>query len=225
MVLAWAVGWVTGRVSGGASEAQSPLPLLGRAPTYHGLVNQLGRRVSSTQFRGKVRVVTFLFPYCTTYCPLIAAHLVGFERVLSESGLRDQVQVIAFNVDPAGTGPEVMAAFMQEYGWNPSDLHWQYLTGSPAAIRRVVTGGYHVAYAKVAEGSDATAGGPPLTPQPEVVNRLAQQAGAAYDITHNDGLVIVDRRGRIRRIYDQADTVSVRRMLGVVRPLLESSPS
>ncbi|MEJ2436356.1 MAG: SCO family protein [Pseudolabrys sp.] len=63
-------------------RARSGLPKLadlGPAPQYT-LTNQLGQTVSSKRFAGKVQVVTFLFPYCTTYCPLIAAHLMGRTR-------------------------------------------------------------------------------------------------------------------------------------------------
>jgi cytochrome oxidase Cu insertion factor (SCO1/SenC/PrrC family) len=131
------------------------------------------------------------------------------------------VAIVAFNVDPAGTGPAEMRAFMKVYGWDPRDTHWEYLTGAPRAIRRVVTQGYHVGYQKVADGSDA-ASGPAMTPQPEVVNRLADRAHAGYDIVHNDALAIVDPQGRIRAFYTQGDVVSNDRLLSVVKALLGS---
>ncbi|TAM60246.1 hypothetical protein EPN52_05720 [bacterium] len=86
------------------------------------LSSQVGRRVRSRNFRGKVQIVTFVFPYCTTYCPIIAAHFVRFERALQGAGLADRVQLLAFNVDPGGSGPGQMRAFQREYGWNPRDL-------------------------------------------------------------------------------------------------------
>lgn len=214
------IGWeLRGLFPGGASEPA--LTVLGPAPTYRQLLDQTGRRVDSPAFEGKVQVVTFLFPYCTTYCPLIAAHLVGFERLLQRAGLQDRVQVVAFNVDPAHTGVKQMRAFLKEYGWNPDDRHWEYLTGRPETIRRVVTGGFHIAYERVS-GTD-TAREPAeveLSPQPEVDNPLAKAAHVDYDISHNDALVLVDPQGRIRKIYDQADVVSNGRLLAAVRRLI-----
>ena len=194
LILAGVGGWLLGRAQ--SHNAAAP-PMLFAAPSYHDLTNQQGQKVSSASFRGKVRVVTFLFPYCTTFCPIIAAHLVGFEHMLASSGLGKRVQVVAFDVDPAGTGPKQMRAFLKEYGWNPQDLHWQYLTGTPKQIRRIVTGGYHVAYKKVADSDSGNSNQDPAalvggdTPQPIVVNPLADKANVNYDITHENVLMLV----------------------------------
>lgn len=220
LVLAGLVGWVAGMEYYAGQAKKADEPVLGLAPHYRDLTNQLGQTVSSGQFNGKVQVVTFLFPYCTTYCPLIAAHLVGLENLLKDAGLQNQVEIVAFNVDPAGTGPAQMRAFLKEYHWDPSDPHWQYLTGKPKAIRRIVTGGYHVSYQKVVDGQDDSPQGPELTPQPDVVNPLATKAHVNYDISHNDGLVLVDPQGRIRKIYAQADVVSNRTLLKAIKQLL-----
>lgn len=213
-----AAGWWFGAHSRVASH--KTLPILGEAPSFHGLTNQLGQSIDSGRFRGKVQVITFLFPYCTTYCPLIAAHLVGLENVLKLAGVQNQVRIVAFNVDPAGSGPRQMRAFLKEYGWDPRDTRWEYLTGKPQAIRRVVTQGYHIAYERVANANAGAPQGPTLTPQPEVVNPLAIEAHVSYDITHNDGLAIVDPQGRIRKFYTQADVVSNERLFRVIKALL-----
>lgn len=221
MVLAGVVGWAAAMTYGSGSGRlhARALPVLGKAPSYAHLTNQVGQTVSSAQFGGKVRIVTFLFPYCRTYCPLIAAHLAGFEHTLADSGLQDRVQIVAFDVDPAGTGPKQMRAFLQEYGWQPDDLRWQYLTGTPKQIRRIVTDGYHIDYQQVTD--DDSPQGRQQTLQPPVVNRLADKADVNYDISHNDGLVIVDAQGRIRKIYDQADMVSQQQLLNTIRPLIQ----
>jgi protein SCO1 len=101
--------------------------------------------------RDKIQLVTFLFPYCTTLCPLITAHLVNLENLgLRPNGIEDKVEIVSFEVDPAHTGPPQMRAFLRQYGWNPQDPHWQYLTGSPADVRRVVQNGFGVWYKRAA---------------------------------------------------------------------------
>jgi len=208
-----------------AQETRAPAPkvppVLGPAPEFRGLTNQLGESVDSSRLKGKVQVVTFLFPYCTTYCPLIAAHLAGLESTLALAGLQDRVEIVAYNVDPAGAGPAQMRSFLKEYGWHPNDPSLQFLTGTPQQIHRVVVGGYHVAYDKVPDGTDQ-GGGPELTPQPEVVNKLADKAHVGYDIVHNDALEIVDPKGRIRKFYPQADVVSNSRLITAIKSLLPS---
>ena len=215
-----AAGWLIAQRPD--TRAARALPVLGKAPEFRGLTNQLGESVDSTRFDGKVQVVTFLFPYCTTYCPLITAHLAGLANTLELARLQDKVEIVAYNVDPAGAGPAQMRSFLKEYGWNPKDPKLQFLTGTPQQIQRAVVGGYHVAYEKVPDGAQA-GGGPALTPQPEVVNKLADQAHVGYDIVHNDALEIVDPQGRIRKFYPQADVVSNARLLRAVRALLASA--
>lgn len=204
------------------SSAPPTLPDLGPAPTYT-LTNQLGQRVPSSRFSGKVRIVTFLFPYCTTYCPLIAAHLIGFEHLVAQSTLRDQVEVVAFNVAPEAAGPGEMRTFLQQYGWDPADPHWQFLTGTPAQIRHVVTDGYHIAFERVAESDDHGTGvmtGSEM-PQLTVANPLAARTKVGFDIAHNDAIEIVDAQGRIRKIYDDADVVSPGQLWDDIAPLLK----
>lgn len=208
----------------GGGARQDPFPVLGTAPQYT-LTNQLGHSVSSTAFRGKLQVVAFLFPYCTEYCPLIAAHLRSAQQALAAAGLADRVQFVAFNVDPQDTGPAVMAAFLREYGWNPEDTRMQFLTGAPEEIRRVVTGGFGVDYRKVPKAlaesqSESAEQHDVYVPPPQVENRLARTHKPDYDVTHNDALVLVDAQGRIRRIFQEADRVSDQALTEAVRRLL-----
>lgn len=226
LVVALGLGFGAGYWVFSAGESgQARLPVIGKAPAYT-LTNQLGQKVSSSTFAGKVQVVTFLFPYCTDYCPLIAAHLVGLEQALKAAGLAERVQLVAFNVDPAHTGPQVMAGFMRQYGWDPRDTHWQYLTGTPGEVRQVVTGGFHIDYEQVPESlADAQAEKAEkqglYNPPPEVSNALAAAARPDYDVTHNDSLILVDPQGRVRRVYAEADRVRDSDLIADISALLE----
>lgn len=222
--LAVGAGFGGGYWWGRSKGVRSSIRVLWKAPSYV-LTNQRGQKVDSDSFRGHVQVVTFLFPYCTEYCPLIAAHLVSLERVLADAGLANKVQLVAFNVDPAHAGPKEMAAFMRQYGWTPGDTRWQYLTGSPLEVRRVVTGGFHVDYEEVPKSlvlqQEREAAREGLySPVPKVVNPLAEKVNPDYDVTHDDVLVLVDPRGRVRRLYQSADRLSDQTLLAGIRQLL-----
>jgi len=215
-------GW---RLSG-IRPATRRIPAYGRAPAFT-LTNQLGEKVDSSAFAGKVQIVTFLFPYCTDYCPLIAQQLVKIEKALRRAGLADRVQLVSFNVDPQDTGPATLRAFMKEYGWNPENRQWQYLTGRPELIRRIVTGGYHVGYQKVSLASEAKERNIEkqkgiYTPEPHAANPLARRANPDYDVQHNDEMVLVDSRGRIRAVIINSYAISPARILPVIRQLLEN---
>ncbi|MEJ2080233.1 MAG: SCO family protein [Acidobacteriota bacterium] len=218
------IGFAAGRRPYPAAPAREELPKLGSVPDYT-LTDQLGRQVSSSAFDGKVRIVAFLFPYCTGYCPLIAHNFVSLERVLKAAGLADQVQIIAFDVDPENTGPTQMRTFQAQYGWNPDDTHWEFLSGSPDEIRRIVTDAYHISYQKVSNASEELEIEKEkqkgiYVPEPVVSNRMAAEANVDYDIVHNDALVMVDPQGHIRKYFDDANRVSNDQIMDVVYQLL-----
>jgi cytochrome oxidase Cu insertion factor (SCO1/SenC/PrrC family) len=87
-LVAAAGGFFFGRA--GSESADAHLPILGTAPSYE-LTNQLGQKVSSKTFLGKIQVVTFVDPYCTDFCPLIAVNLANFAASFRASPLGDKV--------------------------------------------------------------------------------------------------------------------------------------
>ena len=221
-----AVGFLAGWYLHSGSKNKNSLPVLGKVPHYI-LTNQLGQRVSSTSFEGKVRVVTFLFPYCQGYCPLIAHNFVSLEQQLKAAKMAGKVQLIAFNVDPDSTGPTEMKAFQKQYGWDPHNMHWQYLTGTPHEIHQIVTGSYYIDYEKVSEASEdreieKQKKQGTYVPEPEVSNKLAEKVQPDYDIVHNDALAIVDTTGHVRKIFENADRVSDQRIMNAIYQLLPS---
>ncbi|HEX3005807.1 MAG TPA: SCO family protein [Angustibacter sp.] len=189
----------------------------GSAPSFV-LTDQNGRRVSSAQLDGKVQVVSFLFPYCTSYCPEIARQMTVLQAALAGTPLAHRVEIVAFNVDPAGAGPGRMRQFWSEFGGDPSSPDVEFLTGTPAQIRHVVTDGYHVSYEKVSQASE-TAGGD----QPEVRSTVAEQAHVDYDIVHNDFLDIVGPHGRVRQILDHPTQLSDGALLAAVKEAATAS--
>lgn len=195
-----------------ATATSTDVEQYGSAPHYS-LTDQHGRTFSSKQLRGQVQVVSYLFPYCTSYCPLIARTLAQTEHLVDQHGLRGKVSFVAFNVDPGGAGPPILSQFLHQEGINPNDLAWHYLTGTPQQVTHVVRDGFHVYYQKVtlaqeqkAEVQQKKAG--TYTPQPDEPNRIAARAHVDYDIVHNDTIEIVDPHGIIRTFIDSGDTAS-----------------
>jgi protein SCO1 len=205
----------------GTASGQADAQDYGTVPDYT-LTDQHGQRFSSAALHGKVQVISYLFPYCTTYCPLLAATLAQTERLADRAGLTGKVAFVAFNVDPEGADPARLAAFLKQEGIDPANPAWHYLTGTPAQIRQVVTGGFHVFYQKVsladeekAEAEQKAAG--PYTPQPTAPNALAASAHVDYDVVHNDVVEIVDASGTIRAIFSSASTTTSNQFLAAVQ--------
>lgn len=226
VVILGLTGWLTSNHAGrsaaqtSAGTITAPTTDYGRAPSYT-LTDQLGRPFRSAALRGKVQVVSYLFPYCRSQCPIIGRTLAQAEQRLRQRGMGDSVDFVAFNVDPVGAGPAQMRAFLQEFDVDPGDPHWHFLTGTGDAVRRVVQGGFHVFYQQVSLAEEqaeaarqhAAGGQPPRADQP---NPLADKAHVTYDIVHNDTVEVVGPDGVIRQLFASGAQTSTAAVVAAV---------
>jgi hypothetical protein len=79
--------------------------------------------------------VSFLFPHCTTYCPLMARDLALPQKALAAESIDSTVEIVTFNVDPGGAGQA--AAFLEQYG-AASDPAASPACGERSVPRRVL---------------------------------------------------------------------------------------
>ncbi len=193
-------------------------PGFGRAPGGWTLTNQLGKKVSARDLAGRIWIVSFLDPFCRQDCPLVAHHYVEYGHAFALAGIAAHVVLVSFDLDPGESSPAVLRAFQRNYGWNPKNTGWEFLTGTLPALRRVVTGGFHVTWYLVPKGSAEERAPPGATPPLYSANPLA--ARARLDALHPALLEVVGPHGTIRRIFNSGSLVSTPRLLGVVRRLL-----
>ena len=91
------------------------------------LTSQNGHQVSLSSLRGKVVLLTFLDPVCTTDCPIIAQELRAADAMLgAKAGSTELVAVVA---NPTYTSTAFTAAFTRQEGLSQVP-NWLYLTGS-----------------------------------------------------------------------------------------------
>jgi cytochrome oxidase Cu insertion factor (SCO1/SenC/PrrC family) len=112
---------------GGASA-----PLDFRAPAFT-LTDQDGRQVSLASLRGKVVLLTFLDPVCTSDCPEIAQEFRGADQVLGASSRR--VELVAIVANPLYHSLAYTQAFDRQERLNGVP-NWLYLTGSLAQLQQ-----------------------------------------------------------------------------------------
>jgi cytochrome oxidase Cu insertion factor (SCO1/SenC/PrrC family) len=106
-------------------------PLNERAPGFT-LTDQFGKKVSLSSFRGKVVVLTFNDPLCTTICPLTTTALLRAKQLLGPAA--SDVQLLGVGANPEAT----QVKWVRDY----SRVHrmtnkWRFLTGSIPELRRV----------------------------------------------------------------------------------------
>ena len=107
-------------------------PLDFQAPAFT-LTDQHGRRASLAGLRGKVVLLTFLDPVCTSDCPLIAQEFRQADQMLGSTA-RD-VELVAIVANPLYRSVGYTQAFDREE--NLTTLpNWLYLTGSVAQLQQ-----------------------------------------------------------------------------------------
>jgi cytochrome oxidase Cu insertion factor (SCO1/SenC/PrrC family) len=117
---------------------QIPNPRLDRgvalnavAPAFT-LTDEFGKKVSLSSFRGKVVVVSFNDPKCTTICPLATTALLEAKKKLGPAAA--DVELLGISANPEAT--EVK--WVRDYSRTHKMLHkWRFLTGSLPELKRV----------------------------------------------------------------------------------------
>ncbi len=110
----------------------SAAPLNFAAPAFS-LSDQDGRPVSLASLRGKVVLLTFLDPVCTSDCPLIAQEFREADQLLG-SGSRN-VEMVAVVANPVYRSVAYTRAFDAQEGLSRLP-NWLFLTGSLAQLQQ-----------------------------------------------------------------------------------------
>lgn len=101
------------------------------APAFT-LTDQFGKRVSLSSFRGKVVVLSFNDPECTTICPLTTTALLHAKELLGPAASR--VQLLGIGANPEKT----QVKWVHDYSRVHRMLHrWDFLTGSLKELKSV----------------------------------------------------------------------------------------
>jgi protein SCO1 len=126
-----------------------------------------GRRRRIGDFAGQVVVVFFGFTHCPDVCPTTMVELAQARKALGADGSR--VQGIFVTVDPERDTPELLRAYLENFG-----AGFIGLRGTPEETRAVARE-FKVFYSKVPGKSEGT-----------------------YSVDHTAGSYVFDARGRVR---------------------------
>jgi cytochrome oxidase Cu insertion factor (SCO1/SenC/PrrC family) len=103
------------------------------APGFQ-LTDQSGQPVSLASLRGKVVLMTFLDPVCTSDCPIIGAEMKQAGVLLGRQDA--DVELVAIVANPTYRSAAFTQAFDREEGLNTVP-NWRYLTGSLSQLSQV----------------------------------------------------------------------------------------
>lgn len=177
---------------------RAPLPVLGQVTSIT-LTNQNGRLVTLESLLGRVWVADLIFTRCPGPCLKLTRNLAELQRRLP-SDL--PVLLITLTADPEFDTPEVLNEYAVRVG--ADSRRWHFLTGNRADINRLATGQLMLSV----QETDPSA---------------REDENDLY--LHSTKWVLVDRKGRIRAVYEGTDPASVRATERAIRRLVREQPA
>ncbi len=101
------------------------------------LLDQTGKAVAASRFRGKQIVLNFIFTRCpiATMCPAATERMAQLQKVAKEAGAKD-FELVSISLDPEYDTPGVLKEYADVRGLDTSN--WSFLTGPDAAVRQLL---------------------------------------------------------------------------------------
>lgn len=102
------------------------------------LLDQNGRVVESTRWRGKQIMLNFIFTRCpvATMCPAATAKMISAQKLAREARVPN-LELISITLDPAYDTPGVLREYANTRGIDPANF--SLLTGPETAIKDLLT--------------------------------------------------------------------------------------
>jgi protein SCO1/2 len=107
------------------------------------LINQDGKQIRMSQYKGRALILTFIYTRCPLpdYCPLMSNNFAAIERELKKNqSLYDRTHLLSISFDTAYDTPKVLKSYGGAYTENYSSekfTHWEFATGTPEEIRDI----------------------------------------------------------------------------------------
>lgn len=100
------------------------------------LLDQAGRTVSASRFRGKTVMMNFIFTRCpvATMCPASTMKMAALQKAAKEAGVTG-VEFVSVSLDPDYDTPGVLKDYAEARGLDLSN--WSFLTGPDVAMRQL----------------------------------------------------------------------------------------
>ncbi len=165
-------------------------------PQYE-LIDQSGQKFSSEQTKGKIYVADFFFTRCGTICPKLSNNLSRVQSIFSADS---SVIIVSHSVDPKHDSSAVLQKYAQKY--DAKYGKWYFLTGEKKIIYDIAIKGYKLPVADASE-----------------YDKKIKSIDETF--IHSEKLLLIDKEGYIRGIYDGTYSPDVERLIGEVKVLTE----
>jgi protein SCO1 len=117
------------------------LPQVGDAVPNFTFTNQDGKKVRTSQLRGKAVLLTFIYTRCPLpdYCIRMSNNFGTIAKQLKQQpGLYDKTELLSISFDPEYDTPRVLREYGDTYAGevDPKFTHWQFVTASPDEVKK-----------------------------------------------------------------------------------------
>jgi protein SCO1 len=128
-----------------------PLPGENAAPLAAGaavpdvpLVNQDGKTIHLSDFKGKAVLLTFIYTRCPNpdFCPRVSGQFAALEKQLAQSPADlARTQLLSISIDPSYDTPAVLRKYGLAYmGGDPARFaHWEFAVSSPDDLKQLAS--------------------------------------------------------------------------------------
>ncbi len=154
------------------------------------LKNQEGEVITNDSLRGKIYVANFFFSRCTSLCPKMLRNLREIQHAFRDE---PSVVLVSHSVMPSVDSEPVLRSFARANGVTSGK--WHLLTGDKETIYGLARRSY---FAEKRQGLDKK----------------------SDELLHTENMVIVDRQGRLRGIYNATLPVEAERAIEEIKELL-----
>lgn len=114
------------------------LVVIGPAPKFE-LTNQNGKKISNTDYNGKVYVAEFFFSSCPSICPIMNRNMVSIQN---EFFGNPNFGIVSITIDPENDTSEALKNHAKQLGANSTN--WHFLTGDKKYIYGIANNGFNI---------------------------------------------------------------------------------
>ena len=168
--------------AGAQAAAASKLPVHDGIGGDFTAESSLGRRVSLSEYRGKVVLLFFGYTSCQDICPATLAHLRAVVAGMGQAA--EDVQVLLVTVDPGNDTPHHLAQYLARF-----HVGFVGLTGKREETDRI---------AKLFMVKHHQSHGLEVTTE---YNRSKTFTEKAYLVSHSQQIYLLDKAGRTRALF------------------------
>jgi protein SCO1/2 len=174
---------------------QTPLPVLNYVHAFS-FANQDGKLITQKDVDGKVYVAEYFFTTCKGICPKMNYNM---KQIATEFAKDPDFRILSYTVDPQTDSVARMKRYADSLGADPGQ--WWFLTGRKDSLYAMARGSY-------------------LLDDPK-----NNTSNIDEQFIHTQFFALVDKSGRVRKIYDSLKKDELEEMEKDIKTLLKEAPS